>query len=789
LHLTLYRGLTFDEPVEEDSTHTLETLAEKLKALTFKGPKAKATLWAAHELAAPWRLKENIKLMHELILDFDGLTDDEFDQAAAALAPYRKISHSTASSKPGAFKFRSVIELKTPIDPQSWPDRAEAFARSIGIWELLDQKALRNVAQHYFVPTVGEDNWFDDPAGDIVLELLTYSADQTKPEPIQHEPSEPVDAPAPTREHIEATLTRWAREDNDRGKLAKAIKNGEPWDEQGERAIKLHSIVCSIVSLHPFITDDLLIEILMPSIEALALRDGDETVDYWIERALKSAINRDFGLEKYAERKAQHEHMISRLLAQVTRSELINGKYPPEDLAQWAEEQGCTVEEFAQRWIVSFKGANWIFHNGRYAPAAVDKDAMFRAVTLLAPAPVDLWVENKEGGRKLISLATLRLKYGLAPSKAEGSIIAARSYYERDEDTFVEALAPLRKITPRFHQEIHDWIELFLPLKSDRDLFLDWMATITQVDKSTCALYLWGKAGCGKSLTGAGVSRLWTTTGPADGDNFFDRFNSLIIDCPLIYIDEKLPEIDGFTSHLRRLLGNNTFRLERKFLPAINVRGYPRVLITANTPNMIEKLREDVNADDVDAIAQRIAILQVSEKAAPYLLSLGKKTRNWIEGDQFAEHMLWLRDNRKVAHDNRRWIVSPSTINEAHAQLTMTGPAREIALFLVRALEEISEKPTISIARKIRAGNGELQVEAGAVRDALNWRKYVGEDARYMNAFSIGKGLQKLGEQYKPNRGSRYYKIRLDLFYGWIERNGFGDRASIQAMIEKKDEH
>jgi len=779
LHVTFYKRLTDTSPEHADIS--FEEFCERISRWYTGENKEAAPGWGPYLIEGP-RRDANVKSMSFLVLDVDGKTEEECGELLTRIKGLKAIIHTTHSHNPAEDSncMRVILPLAKPVQPSEWRSARESFLSTRNIADLIDPN-VKDLSRFYFVPSspnADSDRVFEIIEGvDLELIGIPLKSDTLKPivkdRQVNAEPINLEDL----RERIGAC--DWGRK----------LNAGDPIGEPGERNANLMQCVNAIARYIPTGTDQEAVEELFAnSIANTDQEDWDAYED--LARLLASAL--PWWEDLRAQRSAEFDRMrrsLQHALSENMHTNLDeNGKYKQEDLERWALEQGCTLEEFKRRWIITFKSAHWIFCNGVYKDPAHDSDVIHRAHALLNSAPVELWFENPETGiRKPKRLETLRFEYGTTPGRVIGSLEAARSRLVTD--TFVEAFCPLRDLTPTHHKDVEEWLRLLLVSPLYTELLLDWIATITELGRITPALYLHGETGCGKSLLAQGLSRLWSDA-PAGAENFFAaRFNSGISNCPLLFADEKLPKVEGLLARICSDLSKGHFQMERKFFPVVTVKGSPRLLIAANDSNLLGKVKEELTSQAVDALTSRFLIAEVSPKSKPFLETLGMEcTAQWgHEGTKIAEHALWLRDNREVDRSKRWLIQAPST--ETHLQLTLSGYAGAVMQFIVRSLEKLQEKtPDLRLRDGIRPGNGKLLVRAGFILEATQrWKDFVGDEYK-ASPKRIGESLRDhlSNRHFRDGQGGQwFYEIKLDLVRAWINLNGLGDWESIETMINK----
>lgn len=782
------------------------------------------------------RLNENVRSVSALVLDLDGRTDAEAARVLQAVSGYSLLLHTTyshgavtcASAEP-TNSLRLILPLKTPVPARQWRGAWESFVREKGLDECAQCQRSRDAhvgpQTHEYTGLV---DWLADPARFYYVPSAPSAESPREFEAIEGELLElrlPGENPLlsaqalPARQSLEKVSIEKPPGTYDLATLRQAIAQGawgrllvagEPLASVGGRHNAIRDAANEVAKLCPDeAPDEALMELFAESLSKMDLGG----IDAWSDLAKAFESARPWWAERRAARAAAIEaarESLRRQAATLGPSSVLvvppmgeaqpesqvlpilsdEGRYTPEALALWAKQQGCTPEDFERRWIVSKDGAHFLFAFGHYQAAVSEQDVAARAQVVLRPAPVRLEDSSVKDGVPTVrrrGIKALREDYGFSPLKLRASLCAERSYYDIEEDTFVEAIAPLRPLTARRHTRIEEWLALLCP-QGDLDALLDWIATAHRLDKATSALYLAGPPGVGKSLLARGLSRLWTRWGFTEMDNFVGAFNSAIVNCPLVFADEKLPqEMHDVTASIRRMLGNDVFELRRKFLPSVMVEGYPRLIIAANDDRLFEKLRgQDLNSASVEAVAERIRVIPVRREAREYLSHIPALERaRWAyTGDLLAEHALWLRDTRKVPEDQR--FLVPGKMVEMHQLMAISAYSSAVLQFLARALG--SHHPRVR--EDIRIGGGELKVRGELFQDQVLWEKLVGDEYK-RSAVRCAEALREhLSEDRgtvrdEKGKGRRWYRLKVGLLYLWMERNGVGDVDEVRAMVEK----
>lgn len=243
-------------------------------------------------------------------------------------------------------------------------------------------------------------------------------------------------------------------------------------------------------------------------------------------------------------------------------------------------------------------------------------------------------------------------------------------------------------VRPQYVPEIAQWLTLLGG--DDHAALLDWLATCTRLDRPTCALYLQGGPGAGKSFFALCVSSLFGV-GFVDFVEATGRFNSHLAKSPVIFLDEKAMSRDraDVSGMFRSLVANTEHRVEAKGQPVATIRGACRVVIASNNADALP-LNGQHSEADIDAIATRIRWIGCDKGTAAYLEGLGGRdgTEDWIgkEGrpGKFAQHVRWLELNRDVKPGGR--FLVEGKLREYHELLALTTERLSVLNAVVHSL-------------------------------------------------------------------------------------------------------
>jgi hypothetical protein len=352
------------------------------------------------------------------------------------------------------------------------------------------------------------------------------------------------------------------------------------------------------------------------------------------------------------------------------------------------------------------------------------------------------------------------------------------SYYDEDTQTFYEACCPLRPLTSQFNADVDKWLTLLGGQKPNQ--LLNWVATVTRLDRQSSALYLQGPS--------QGLARLWHRGGPTELVRVLGEWSHDMARCPLIVADEQIPQSfkgQRTSAELRSLIGNSSRTLTRKFRDNADLVGAVRLILSANNADMLV-FEETLSQADLEAVAGRFLHIQGSNSATTFLQSID--TTGWVDDDIIAKHALWLRDNRTVV-PGRRFLVEGSARDVSKQLATRGGVAGRVAEWLVRYL---CETPTSRIAAKqsspqqsdlVRVGNGEYLVNTNAI--VKFWEQYALSKA-VPSTPQVGSALRNLSTDQVRRGKKRYFKIDIEAIASWAESNLIGDSRLIQEQISQE---
>jgi hypothetical protein len=455
------------------------------------------------------------------------------------------------------------------------------------------------------------------------------------------------------------------------------------------------------------------------------------------------------------------------------------------ELTKFAEVAHCSLEDLPRRWILQKDDSYYILSdvgNGepRYS-SALRRIALRTAIPqYLSRAPLQWTRAGNKGKTVPCTTEELLDAHCTVAEHLSASLLLQSSYFDAETRTYHEAVCPLRKITPIEHPDVHMWLEALGG--TDASKLLDWVATVTALDHRTCALYLSGPPGTGKSLLATGLARLWTEGSPTALSRILDNFNADLTRCPLILADEALPSDHRgkqTSATLREILGNETRTLSRKFQPNSDLRGNIRLILAANNEAMLA-FNEDMTPEDIDALSQRVMHIDTSSSAG-WLAARGPNfVEGWVTSDIIAQHALYLRDTRVVPLQGR-WLVQGS-VGKVHHNIATRGTIQGmVAEWLVRHLDQPSS--SIPSTAPVQIGGGNYLINATVL--VWYWEQYIRHE-RPPSTGRIGrvlKGISKSCEDDIRINGVRCHNINIEILYQWAQDHMLGDLESMKIRV------
>ena len=314
------------------------------------------------------------------------------------------------------------------------------------------------------------------------------------------------------------------------------------------------------------------------------------------------------------------------------------------------------------QWILQRGKSYYFFVAGSYrGPFEVSEAKNFAAV-LLSPAydRVAVTYTDQAGQPKSKTLDMLLQEYGTFVTKVEYDLTEQRTSVDRSRLSI--GVDPQRyELAPSFSARVDDWLRLLAGEKYEA--LLDWLRGLLYLDRPLASLYLCLPSQSGKNLLMHGIARLWNKTGPRALRNFEPGD---LEDCPLIWANEALPRswqrADGFDK-LKQFLDESAWAVKRVYTDRYILKGHARLVLTGNRPDLFSASRDVMTSDEIRSVRDRVLLIYNQKtEAAEYLKKIGPSHRAFVEQDEIAKHILWLRDNGALKQEHRYLVEDPDEL-------------------------------------------------------------------------------------------------------------------------------
>jgi hypothetical protein len=311
-----------------------------------------------------------------------------------------------------------------------------------------------------------------------------------------------------------------------------------------------------------------------------------------------------------------------------------------------------------------------------------------------------------------------------------------------------------------------------------------WLSWFPDTSHLLCALFLSGPGGSGKTLLAEGLARIWEHGYPVTFDQAITQFNFDITKSPFIFADEGLPRDPAVTEHLRKLTGNRTFKIEKKYGDTGESLGARRVMIAANNSQALNFQNNMLERDDLEALQERIWVCPCSLSAKRFLAELSFEMCERMAREDIAKHVLWLAENRRPPMARgARFAVSGAT-GLFSAILIDDHPTQRIFTILQSVMDDDFEGKDSANTTRLKAtgwGKGSLYVCGPDI--CTRWVQHF-KEAPWTNT---NVQLQKVGTVTRALfKGKRVQTCRVntELFYQFLEQRAGVDSDPYRAMVD-----
>src|SRR5690606_21226907 len=190
------------------------------------------------------------------------------------------------------------------------------------------------------------------------------------------------------------------------------------------------------------------------------------------------------------------------------------------------------------------------------------------------------------------------------------------SSFDWKTQTLYEAPCPKRDLEPEYSELVDGWLRSIVGEGVMYEKLLDWLASCPDVAERTCGLLFWGERGTGHSLLAHPISRLWGTAGPTELQDIAGNFTSKLANTPVVFGDESVPEDsrgEPRTDLIRKFVQERQRTFRRKFVSDADLLGSMRLVIAANSPDILVSNRKALPNYDIEALNDRFLVTPIAD--------------------------------------------------------------------------------------------------------------------------------------------------------------------------------
>ena len=768
--------ITWQQLVKILSNHKIqkekvESDATQFSPWEYKGNKSKAAQFALRS--------------HFGVVDLDDINKEQLDFVKSRLKNISYVisttwSHTRAKELAGNYRLRVAFPLSRPIEVSEWSRFWSKLYDFFG--KYIDAEA-KGVGHAFLLPACQdkEDAWALQNAGeplDVEKLLLTERFDNHN---------------VIKWEDLKELAKKLAKSRSDyRKEFAEVIQlglQGLPLADVGERDSTLFKLAALLADTFEDFNPKDLSQLFHKSITTMQADSGGINTPTWFEDKLLRAKERAdlLRLERQTQQEAQ-QRLILKELFDGTRET----PYSTLEFESFAEQQGCSTASFQKRWIIYHCGSYYIYFNGKYLDAQVDRDLVGLCNKYLAPAST-CGVSTKKIGAKGESIPKnfneLIFEYGTPALSIECSLSAKCSYYDSQRGVFVDATTPLQITEAKYDPVVEEFLRLLAG--EDFERLKDYLSAFIELNRPAAALYLHGPPGAGKDVLVKGLARLWTRGSPtmlasAIGANFTQDISR----CPLIFANESMPKSfkeHGSTGDWRELIQATSRRLTVKYKSNSELFGCIRLIMAANNADMLGT-KEEMTQEDIDAIVERVFYINITDdRSARYLIKLGPEAIvDMIESGKIAKYVLWLNQTHKVK-EKTRFIVSGKDSIFHKMFAVGSGLSSAICHWIISYLQN-PQKINLNAKDLIFVRDGEIFITQKSLNDY--WDMYTTHTAPQTPA-KISKALVRVCHNQKKSvklasvGPRKFWQVDLDNLYAWAEFNNYVSKEELQTYLSK----
>ena len=734
------------------------------------------------------RSSANVRAAHAIGIDIEKMDEARIEAVFDALEPFTYFVWTTHSHTPSKPRLRVIVPFAEPIEPSDYQAAWSGLNALIGS---ANDPQTKDISRLHYLPSCPPGAEQHAHGWGHLAEnnrLISFNTDIPETTVRQPEEAPPAADPLAVRRLVAKVRSRLrvVHKDDPIKPLARALHEDEALASSGGRHEAIRELTWWMAEKDRDLPVAAIAELFSGSLTAMrkeSPNDSPSLEEVW--DAYSGAVNKILEGEEKAADKVETARKKKAQAAQMARVG-AKTKYDEEDLIRIAGMHDWEPYELKDRWIIQREGMHWMLDsNGQYRGPYNDKDAAVNASRMLARAPIRL-MEIGRNGASYRPMTDIVRESGQVAERIVSDLIMQETKFDPETLTLHEAIRPLRPITPKFDEDIDQWLRLMAGAQYDR--LVDWLSCVPDLSKMLCAVYLDGPKGAGKTLLPTGLARLWTQGPPGEIELVLSDFNDEIARCPLILADEEMPKPlrnADVTAKLRSMLSTVQRALKRKYKPPTDMIGAVRLMLAANNEFLLQS-KGVATAQDLEAVAQRFLYINVTQESADHMDHLPRKQREYWMHHGIAAHTMWLYENHTVKEPGKRFWVE-GDMSQMHRML-MTGSRWNsmVCEWLVRYLMQ----PNLYDNNNpgfIRRGDGQLMVNDQAVIDG--WDLYMQNTKSEPETSKIGTALRSLSASTKRpqlrhgTQRIRYRIIDVDHLLAWSDRLNIGDRETIIAAV------
>jgi hypothetical protein len=661
--------------------------------------------------------KTNVKDVHLASLDIDGVSDEKvaelieyIDEQGYAGFCYTTWSHAKAVAgvgkkgedvEPGV-RLRVLIPLSRPVRSVEWLFFWKAYN---SVFFGLADKSCKDPNRGYYLPAIPleyqgkeEEKLYKSARfkGTKVIDvdkfLTSYKEDIEKSE--RGAKDLEGDKESIPREVIQSVAIRLSKSKSTSLKLLgskmRVALKGEVFEEAGNRNNILYQFAQELAKEFPTGKIRTIAAHFAPAIMAMGELDADSpTVDTFIDmlsRAQQSA------LAELSEKAKQKELEKLREATKKERTESSDKEMTLADIRKYLEVNGGdpeTADDFKPIIVDGNNASDFYVFDGtgfRGPLHRANHYLLLRDTTEPYMKGLGFSVDKiitKDDGSTKIEPKTYEEIVRQHSNVISGSIVInlkGRTFFDSEEGNLHLSEIRPSGLEPRYHQEVEDWIQAVAREETLR--FKQWLAKVPDVSHTLAALVFIGPAGIGKSSFMNGIGHLWRERRsnvfckPCDAADVFSKFNTVLMQTPLILADEQMPKGPNgkvLTTELRSFIASREHYIESKFKNRVRLEGAPRLVLAINNKDKF-LFDEVLSGHDIEAVAERFFVIDCS-RMTKREADRARRLYNYplfADENYMAEHVLWLQENMELP-DARFGITSNS---HAHIMQSSTRTLR-----------------------------------------------------------------------------------------------------------------